>query len=137
MNTGTGKEIFKIMEKNQIIEEVEDRKFLFNKSFFAIVRSNVLKYESVLYAIILSIKSYLPESQTTEIALACVFVMTIMQKGYPDIAKEALDELESVDISQISPALNSIFDSSNSSEQFLPQSVDEILMAIKKYEGWK
>jgi len=124
-----GKEIFKIMEKNQIID-VKDGKFLFNKLFFEILQSNLLKYDSALNAIVFSIKSYLPESQTMEIALTWSFVITIMKSDYPDIAKEALDALESKVDSQ---TLETLFDQSS----FLPQSIDEILMRIKKSEEWK
>jgi len=131
-----GKEIFEIMEKNQIIDIVGDGEFLFNKSFFEILKSNVLKYESALDAIVFSIKSYLPESHTHEIALTGTFVITIMKKDYPEIAKKALDTLECGDNSQVSTALESIFDSFEQSS-FVPQSIDEVLMAIKKYEGWK
>lgn len=128
-----GREIFKIMEKNQIIE-VGNGQFLLNKLFLEILKSNLLKYDSVLDAIVFSIKSYLPESQTNEIALTGTFVITLLQRDYPEIAKEALDILEFGANSQVAPALESIFDSS---EPFLPQSIDEILMAIKKYEDWK
>ena len=131
-----GKEIFEIMEKNKIIEIVGDGEFLLNKLFFEILQSNLLKYESALNAIIFSIKSYLPESQSSEIALTATFVITIMKRDYPEIAKEALDILKSGVNSQVSPALESIFDSSEQSS-FLPQSIDQILMEIKKYEGWK
>lgn len=130
-----GKQIFEIMEKNQIIEIVGDGEFLLHKLFFEILQSNLLKYES-LNAIILSIKSYLPESQSSEIALTATFVMTIMKRDYPEIAKEALDTLESGAMSQVSPALESIFDSYEQ-PSFVPQSIDEILMEIKKYKEWK
>jgi len=125
-----GKKIFEIMEKNQIIDVVRDESFNFNKLFFEILKSNLLKYDSALNAIVFSIKSYLPESQTTEIALTCTFVITVMKRDYPDIAKEALDTLDS----GVDPhTLETLFDKSS----FLPQSMDEVLMSIKKYEDWK
>lgn len=131
-----GKEIFEIMEKNQIIDVIGDGEFLLHKLFFEILQSNLLKYESALDAIVFSIKSYLPKSQTSEIALTVSFVITVMKRDYPEIAKEALDILKSRVNSQVSPALESIFDSSKQSS-FLPQSIDEVLMEIKKYEDWK
>jgi len=131
-----GKEIFEIMKKNKIIDVVGDRKFVFNKLFFEILQSNLLKYDSALDAIVFSIKSYLPESQTNEIALTGTFVITIMKKDYPEIAKEAIDTLKFGANSQVAPALESIFDSFEQSA-LLPQSIDELLMAIKKYEDWK
>ena len=124
-----GKKIFEIMEKNQIIDITKNKSFIFNKLFFEILKSNMLKYESALDAIVFSIKSYLPESQTTEIALTCTFVLTVMKRDFPDIAKEALDALDTgVD----SHTLETLFDKS-----FLPQSIDEVLMEIKKYKEWK
>jgi len=131
-----GKKIFKIMEKNKIIDFVGDEEFFINKLFFEILQSNLLKYESALDAIIFSVKSYLPESQSSEIALTGTFIITILKRDYPEIAKEALDTLKSGDISQVTPALETIFDSSKQAS-FLPQSIDEILMEIKKYEDWK
>ncbi len=130
-----GKEIFEIMKKNKIIDVVVggDKKFVFNKLFFEILQSNLLKYDSALDAIVFSIKSYLPESQTNEIALTGTFVITIMKRDYPEIAKEALDTLKFGTNSQVAPAFESLFEQSS----FLPQSIDEILMAIKKYEVWK
>ena len=129
-----GKEIFEIMKKNQIIDVVGVGQFFLNKLFLEILKSNLLKYESALNAIIFSIKSYLPESQTNEIALTGTFVITLLKRDFPEIAKEALDTLKFGDNSQVSPALETIFDTS---EEFLPQSIDELLMAIKKYEVWK
>ena len=131
-----GKEIFEIMKKNQIIEIVGDEEFLLNKLFLEILKSNLLKYESALDAIVFSIKSYLPESHSSEIALTTTFVITILKKDFPEIAKEALDILKSGDNSQVSPTLESIFDS-NEQSSFVPQSIDEVLMEIKKYEDWK
>ena len=129
-----GKEIFEIMKKNQIIDVVGAGQFFLNKLFLEILKSNLLKYESALNAIIFSIKSYLPESQTNEIALTGTFVITLLKRDFPEIAKEALDTLKFGDNSQVSSALETIFDTS---EEFLPQSIDELLMAIKKYEVWK
>jgi hypothetical protein len=131
-----GKEIFEIMEKNQIITTMGDEEFFLNKLFFKILQSNLLKYESALDAIVFSIKSYLPESHSSEIALTGTFVITILKIDYPEIAKEALDILKSGSNSQVSPALESIFDS-NEQSSFVPQSIDEVLMEIKKYEDWK
>ena len=131
-----GKEIFEIMKKNQIIDIVGDEEFLLNKLFLEILKSNLLKYESALDAIVFSIKSYLPESHSSVIALTTTFVITILKKDYPEIAKEALDILKSGANSQVAPALESIFDS-NEQSSFLPQSIDEVLMEIKKYEEWK
>ena len=125
-----GKEIFEIMEKNKMIDLVGNGEFLLSKLFFGILQSNLLKYESALDAIVFSVKSYLPESPHPEITLTCTFVITIMKRDYPEIAKEALDTLVSgVD----SHTLETLFDKSS----FLPQSMDEVLMSIKKYEEWK
>jgi len=131
-----GQEIFEIMEKNLIIETVGDGEFLLNKLFLEILQSNLLKYESALDAIVFSIKSYLPESHSSVIALTGTFVITILKRDYPEIAKEALYILKSGSNSQVSLALESIFDSSEQSS-FVPQSTDQILMEIKKYEDWK
>lgn len=129
-----GKEIFEIMEKNKIID-VKDGEFVFHKLFFDILQSNLLKYDS-LNAIVFSIKSYLPESQITEIALTTTFVITIMERDYPKIAKEALNTLKFGTNSQVAPALESLLDSFDQSS-FLPQSIDEVLLSIKKFEDWK
>ncbi len=124
-----GQKIIEIMEKNKIID-VGDEEFVFNKLFLEILKSNMLKCESALDAIVFSIKSYLPESQTSEIALSCTFVMTVMESHYPDITKNVLNALTS---RVNSHTLDILFDKSS----FLPQSMDEIIKEIKNYEDWK